>query len=290
MQMAKLMVATAIVAGVVTGCRDAESANSGGGAAASPTQTQAGLITGRVTMPDGKTPPTGDIKDISISIVGVSEAAEKVSYSPAVKPDGTYRQKVSGGQYSFSTATITVNYEGGEYRLPLEPVGNLWNKNRDVADGIVQEFIWHPKGPTPYGKANGLDIGNHTHWYGISIGFRPEGYRNDINQAPPKIPDKSKITVTLKPKGRAIDGSEPKEPVVIERVHDGSSYASMDINDLLPAPYEMSATVSFPDGTSKPLVLFNVEDRNYKPTVPITVQKDNITGGFFKMPITYAIE
>ena len=291
MHAAKRVLATAIVAALVVGCGDDESANaSGGKASEGPTQAQANFITGKVTMPDGKTPPTGDIKDITISIYGVSEAAEKVNYSPAVKPDGTFKQKVSGGQYTFSTFTIAVLYNGAEYRLPLEPVGNLWNKNRDAAEGIAQDFIWYPKGPTSYGKSNGLDIGNHTHWHGISIGFRPEGYRNDIGKVPPKIPDNSKVTVTLKPQGKAIDGSEPKEPVIFERVHNMASYASMDLNDILPATYDMSATVTYPDGTTKPLVLYNFKDRNYIPNVQIVVQKDGIGSGYFKTPITYAIE
>jgi len=56
-------------------------------------------------MEDGS-PLRGDIKDIAISIAGVSTAAESVSYSPVVKADGTFSQKVAGGQYTFSIARI----------------------------------------------------------------------------------------------------------------------------------------------------------------------------------------
>ena len=275
----------------LTGCGDddAPSGSKSAGGAPAPVAAQANYIAGRVTMGDGK-PLRGEIKDISISIGGVSEAAEKVSYSPAVKPDGSFKQKVSGGQYYFSRSTITVLYNGGEYNFPLEPVGSLWNKNQDAADGIVQNFVWKPQGLTPYGQSSGADIGNHTHWYGMSIGLRADGYRNDISKVPTTIPDGSKLLFTLKPQGKAIDGTDPQEQT-IERVHDSKSYKSINLNDLLPAPYELTGVAKLPDGTTKPLLLQGPGDYpKYNPSVKITVQKDNILGGIWNPPVTFVID
>lgn len=276
---------------LIAGCGDDESSSDGAssGGAAAPVTAQANYIAGRVTMGDGSK-LRGEIKDVGVSIYGVSEAAEKVWYTPVVKPDGTYKQKVAGGQYAFNVGKITVLFNGNEFQFPLEPVGSAWNKNQDAADGIVQDFVWKPTGPTPYGQSNGLDIGNHTHWYGLNIGIRADGYRNDIGKSPTPIPEGSKLTFTLKPQGKAIDGTDAKE-LVIERDHTPSSYKSIDLNDLLPAPYELTGTVKFPDGTVKPLLLQGKGMYpNYKPAVPITIEKDGILGGMWKPPIAFVID
>jgi len=246
-------------------------------------------IVGKVTMEDGG-PPRGEIKDIAISVYGVSDAAEKVSYSPAVKPDGTYQQKVAGGQYGFHPARITVLYNGGEFTFPLEPVGPLWNKNRDAAEGIVQDFVWRVTGPTPYGRSEGLDPGNHTHWYGMSINLRADGWRNDINAAPTAIPVGTKLVFTLKPGGKSIDGRD-LETMTFERTYSDQTAFDPDINDIPPAPYELTGKATLPDGTTKPLLLQGPGDYpNYKATVAIVVAKDAILGKLGSPPCTFVIE
>lgn len=287
MQRITTIAAVAAIACWVGGCGQSESNTAA--APNEPAKAASLTISGKVTTPDGR-PLAGDIKDVAVPIYGVSEAAEKVSYSPAVKPDGTYRQKVAAGQYAFNPATVTVLYNNAEFRLPLEPVGNLWNKNRDAADGITQDFVWKPSGPTPYGQSNGLDIGNHTHWYGLSVGVRANGYREDLKASPKPIPDNTKLTFTLTPTGRAIDGTEPK-PISIDRTYSSKSYASIDLNDLLPAPYELTGTATLPDGSTKPLLLQGRGDYpGFKPSVKITVEKDGILGGMWKQPVQFAID
>jgi hypothetical protein len=253
------------------------------------TAPQANIIAGKVTMADGS-PLRGEIKDIGISIYGVSEAAERVSYTPPVMPDGSYKQKVVGGQYAFNVGSITLLHEGNEFSFKLEATGNLWQKNRDAADGIVQDFVWKPTGVTPYGLSNGSDIGNHTHWYGMGIAVRADGYRNDIKQPPTVIPDGTKLLFTLTPTGKAIDGTQPV-PQTIERVHDSTSSKSITLNDILPAPYALSGVANLPDGSSKPLLLQGPGNYpNYFPTVQIKVEKDGIIGGIFNPQVTFVVD
>lgn len=275
----------------VGGCgeSDAASASGGGEAPAAAKAAEPGYVTGRVTMADGS-PLRGEIKDIAINIYGVSEAAEKVSYGAAVKPDGTYRQKVAPGQYAFNPARITVLFNGQEFQFPLEPVGNLWNKNRDAEEAIVQDFVWKVTGPTPYGQSSGLNPGNATHWYGMSVGLRADGYRNDLGKAPTPIPDTSKLTFQLKPLSKAIDGSDVK-PITMERPFSNSNYAPLDLNDLPPAEYELTGVATLPDGSTKPLLLQGKGDYpGYKPVVKLTVEKDNILGSMWKPPISFVID
>lgn len=274
---------------LLAGCDGEEAPAASSGGTPAPVQAQANYIAGRVTMGDG-TPLRGEIKDIALSIYGVSEAAEKVNYSPAVKPDGTYKQKVAGGQYAFNVGRITVMYDGAEYQFPLEPVGSNWNKNRDAAEGIVQDFVWKPTGVTPYGQSNGSDIGNHTHWYGMGIAVSADGYRNDISKVPTTIPDGTKLLFTLKPLGKGVDGTEPKEQT-IERIHDSKSYKSITLNDNLPAPYELTGVAKLPDGSTKPLLLQAPGDQpKYHPSVKIKVEKDGILGGIFNPPVKFVID
>ena len=296
----------AVVASVSGGCGDraaddtdqARSASDGaavaGGTAANnsaePAAPQSLVIAGRVSMADGS-PPRGDIKDITISIQGVSEAGERVQYSPAVGTDGAYKQKVVPGQYSFSQGRISVIYNGSvQFDLPLEPVGGLWRKDRDAADGIVQDWVWKVTGPTPYGISEGSDPTNATHWYGMSIQLKPAGWRNDTNKPPTEIPDGSKLVFTLKPTTKSVDGRDV-EPVVVERVFSSDTLYDPDINDLTPASYEMSGEATLPDGTVKPLLLQGSDEYpGYKPAVAVVLEKDNIIGGMFKPPIDFIIE
>jgi hypothetical protein len=253
-----------------------------------PVAAAAGYAAGRITMADGQ-PLRGEVKDISVSISGVSEAAERVQYAPAVKPDGTYRQKLAPGQYVFNASTITVVYQNGEHRLPLEPVGAAWNKNRDAEEGIVQDFLWKVTGPTPYGQSEGLDTNNATHWYGMSIGLRPDGWRNDTNAAPTSIPDGTRMTFTLEATGPAIDGRE-LEPIVVERSFKNTGWNSLDLADIPPAPYRLSGVATLPDGSTKPLLLQGqVEYPAYAPTVQIKVEKDSILGKIAKPLLSFVL-
>lgn len=272
---------------LIAGCSEEEGSKATQGTG--PTQATGGLAVGKVTMADGS-PLRGEVQDIGISIGGVSEAAENVSYSPAVKPDGTYKQKLAPGQYRFSPARLTLMYDGQQYQFPLEPVGSAWNKDRDAAEGIAQDFVWKPNGPTPYGQSEKLDNGNHTHWYGMSVSIRADGWRNDISAAPAPVPDGTKLTFNFKPTGKAIDGTDP-QPVTAERTSTANYSGPLDIPDLLPAPYEVTGTATLPDGTTKPLLWQGKGDYpGYKPMVSIKVEKDNILGKLWSPPLTFVIE
>jgi len=253
------------------------------------TQSESGFATGRVTLPDGK-PLGGDIKDISISISGVSEAAERVSYTPIVKPDGTYRQKLAGGQYQFNPSKIKVNFGNHQFDFPLEPVGNNSTKNQDAADGIEQDFVWKVTGPTPYGQSQGLDPNNATHWYGMSVGLRASGYRDDIKAAPTPIPDDTVLVFQLKPTSKSIDEQE-LQPITVKRKFRNDSLSNVDINDVPPANYELSGTAELPDGSKKPILLQGKDEYpSYKESISVRLEKDNLLGGMWKHPLSFVLE
>lgn len=247
----------------------------GASADSGPIKPKSNVIAGRVTMEDGSA-LRGDIQDVVINISGVSGAGQEVSYTPAVNDEGVYRQKVADGQYVFSGNYnyVVMLYGDTEFQLPLEPVGRNWSKQRDAEDGIVQDFILKFTGPTPYGKSSGLDSGNATHWYGLSIGMSASGYRDDLKAVSFKIPAGTKLTFTLRATANGIDGRPVPAPITLERVYE-DSYSKLDLNDLMPAPYEVTGTATLPNGTTKRLLFQGPGDYpKYKPALSLPLQSD----------------
>lgn len=267
------------------GCGDdTPSSSAGSGSAPAAQSAQANYVVGKVTMADGK-PLSGDVKDIRILITGIGTAAENITFTPVVKPDGTYKQKVSNGQFRSSGGTITVVYNGTtQFQLPLEPVGSNWNKSQDAADGIVQDYVWKPTGPTPYGLSEGLSKRNHTHWYGMSVGMVFQGFRSDKNTTAVLFPEGTKLVFTCKPTSKAIDGTQPETRTIEMPFNPKDITYNDDISDLPPADWEITGIAKLPDGTTKPLIFQGKGDYpNYKPVLKAPLEKDgSMSGGYFK--------
>jgi hypothetical protein len=226
---------------------------------------QRGFAVGRVTLPDGSPlPPT--VERVQIWINGVSSAGSNVSYEPLVQPDGTYRQQLADGQYRFGTGYVSVRHRERVFELPLEPVGELATRSRAAAEGIVQDFVWKPTGPTPLAQALGPDPSNHTHWYGARIGTSAGGWRGDYDdqgslvnrgRAPRPIPEGTKVVLTLRPLTPSLDG-RALPPVTIERAVAWN--ISSRFHDLPPADYELSGVAALPDGRRTQLTFRGSEE------------------------------
>lgn len=241
---------------------------------------ESGFAMGRVTMADGS-PITAQGADISIDIVGTTEVGARVSYSPPVNPDGTYRQKLAAGFYTFGVCTIELPFEGRKYAFRIEPVGNLHQKDREAAQGIVQDFVWKLTGPQ---LRNDGDVNNHTMWYGGSVGVRFGTWRNDINKASTALPDGTPVTFTLKPTtAKQIDGSNAKT-VTIERKYSARWKQCDALIDIPVAHYEMTGFATLADGTRKPL-LFEVKYAQYAAVQPILFEPDLVMRNVIK-PLT----
>jgi hypothetical protein len=204
-----------VCVGIAAGCGDSgqsgEAAAGSAAESAAAVKAESGYIVGRVLDESGK--PLTYADDIGISIMGISEAGEKIQYSPGIKPDGAYRQKVVPGSYKFGTARAKIRFEPHVFAFDLKPVGNDWRKDRDAKDGITQDYVYHMTGVRTQDKP---DPNNHTHWYGMSIGVRLSGYRDDIKKPTVAPPDGTKFVFTLTPKSKLITGAEAKE-IKLER-------------------------------------------------------------------------
>lgn len=239
-----------------------------------------GYALGKVTFEDGS-PITGDVRDYMISISGISEAGEKVGYTPIVK-DGTYMQKLVPGQFRFNAGKIKVRFAEADFMLDLVPVGPNWDKNQDSADGIVQDFVWKPTGlRETYGEQ--ANPNNATHWHGLNVGLLFQTWRSDTKQAPTVLPEGTKLVFTLVPTSNGIDGSELK-PITIERDwRPKDTTPNDDLNDLMPANYDLTGVAKLPDGTDRPILLQgNGVYPNYTTVGKVTVEYDGILGGMWK--------
>ena len=265
------------------GCVDPEGTGAAGADAPAP---QSGYAVGRVTMEDG-TPLRGDIQDVSVSISGVSDAAENVSYQPVITPEGVYRQRLAPGEYTFSPSQLTVVHEGRRFRLPLEPAGALFQKSRNADSGIIQDFVWKVSGPTPYGIQSGLSETNHTHWYGMSISVRADSWRSDTGSAPRPIPDGAALSFTLQPLSASISG-DTLQPITLQRIQDHSFSAAL--NDIIPATYDLSGSVTLPDGSQHPLLLKVAGEAAYTPSVRMTPEPDGLVSSIHTQMVSYVID
>lgn len=212
---------------------------------------QKNIASGKITLANGQPIPV-EVDEVVILIHGVSEAGERASYTPAVKK-GAYRQKLAAGQFRFDSGSIKIPFNGVLFTLPLEPVGKLWNKNQDSADGIVQDFVWKPTGAANLNGAK-PDPGNHTHWYGMTLGMSFQEHRGDLQKPTVKLPAGTKLLFTLTPKSKSIDGRE-LEPTTIERNWDPKEYyPKHDLYDLPPANYEITGIAKLPDGSTRTIL------------------------------------
>ena len=248
-----------------------------------------GFVVGRISFPDG-TRLTGDIVDQAIAVQGVSAMGERVSFAPVVGPDGTYRQRVSPGTYSVSRAVVTLRHKGVEYRVPLEPVGNLADKSRDSDAGIVQDFVWNVTGPTSRSRSGMPNVNESGDWNGAHIRLTWQTYQQGKGgtQAPP---DGTQLRYTVRPVSPTLDG-RTLEPFVLERVwRPGKPTPVEDLNDLPPADYEVTGEARFPDGTTKPILFQGPEDRpRFVPVLKAPLLKGGYVGAFSPTMAGFVIE
>jgi len=249
--------------------------------------TEPGHFTGRVTLADGS-PITVPGVEYRVVIAGVTAVGESNTFQPPVGPDGTFRLRLPPGLFKPPYGTITVPFEGKRYSLWLDPVDPV-KGTRESAPGIAQNFVWRLTGQKP--DVRNPDVNNATHWFGSTIPLIASEFRNDIGQKVAPLPDGSKIAWTLKPTSKLIDGSEGK-PLTVERTWRAGGSGFDALNDLPAANYEVSAVATLPDGSTKTLLLTDLEDRRYKPKARVTLQPEEALHHYVYLPrqVSWAAE
>lgn len=275
------IVAVMVTSALVAGCGSESS-----GDPSAPMKAESGYIVGRVLGSDGK--PIAVAQDIALNVEGVSEAGERVNFSPAVKPDGTFRQKLVAGSYRIGRSTVDVKFGDHVFTYDLTPQGELHDKNREANDGITQDFVWNMTGQRTSGTP---DPNNHTHWYGMTIGMQFSLYRDDIRQATTAPPAGTTLVFTLKPMTTLVNG-QAGQTLTIEREWRPRDITTNDnLNDLPPATYEITGVATLPDGTTKTILLQGPGDYpKFGPAATAVLELDGLLGGMSKPPIAWVLD
>jgi hypothetical protein len=248
-------------------------------ATAPATAAQMGHFTGRITFADGSPITLPDL-EYEITIAGVTAVGENNVFKPSVGPDGTFKLRLPEGLFKPPYGTIMVPFEGKKYSLWLDPV-EPFKGTRESSSGIAQNFVWRLTGPRPHTR--NPDVNNATHWFGSSIRLIPSSFRNDIGQKVTPLADGSKIAWTLKPTSKVIDGSDGKT-LTVERAWRTNGSGFDLLNDLPAANYEISAVATLPDGSTKTLLLTDLEDNRYKPTAKMVLEPEEAMYHYVYLP------
>jgi hypothetical protein len=262
----------------------ADGASTGTGAAAI---AEPGYFTGRVALADGSPITLPGVK-YSITINGVTAVGERNGFTPKVNADGTFRLKLPQGMFYPPYGTITVPFESKNYIVPLHPIDPV-EETRDSAEGIVQNFAWQLTGAHP--RELNPDPQNATHWYGITIPLIRQVYREDAKESQQPLPDGTKVTWTLKPISKRMDGAEA-QPLTLERTSGANASVFDKLNDLPPANYEVSAVAKLPDGSTKRVLLVAAGDSSnvYRPTAHVVLEPYGNTSEVVVNQIYWALE
>lgn len=248
-----------------------------------------GFAVGRISFEDG-TRLTGNIVGYAVAIYGTSAAAERVSYSPVVRPDGTYRQRLVPGNYTVAQAFVTLRHKGVDFRVPLEPVGDLADKSREAEDGIVQDFVWKVTGPTPRGRSGTPNPSEEGHWHGAHIRLTWQTFQQGkgSTKAPP---DGTRLVFTCRPVSSTLDGRNLK-PFTLERSWTSAKVTRPDdLNDLPPADYEVTGEARLPDGTTKPILFQGPMDYpKFVPVLKAPLLKGDYVGAFNRTAAGFLVE
>ena len=224
-------------------------------------------------MPDGSPISIPGAK-VTLVLIGVpSKPGENLQYNLTVGPDGNYEQQVPPGQYHFSHAMIEVAYAGDNYRLDLDPIGDM-HAIRPASAGIVQDFVWKIAGQRP-GYAG--DPQQSLHWYGAQLSLSYAFYRDDAKQAFPLPDPGTRFLLELTPQGPLIDGSAGQK-LQFERewTAEMSATSALLLPDLPIGSYSLAGVIVKPDGTRQRAV-FEAGSGRYLPQVIVKFPPRRLT-------------
>lgn len=207
-------------------------------------QPKAGYIAGTVLDARGQA-ITAKAK-ITVSISGISAAAQNVSYTLPVNAMGQYSQRVSDGSYRVSATLIYTDAAGQLFTFYPEPQEP--DVSYDSAAGIVKNFRWKISGPIPDTNAGSTSINDYYGW-SLDLNFPQSMPAKDL----PTLYPGGKIRATLTPSGPLWDGS-PSATITREApIQPLSDTFGVQMYDFPYGLYTLSVVVVDAGGTVHPL-------------------------------------
>lgn len=237
-----------------------------------PIRPRAGYVIGRAVFEDGR-----PIPKFNVSVTGFDGAAQVLAGSPSL--GGTTGTSGAYAVQTLDTLTHTkpvratvigvhadavIDYHGHHYEIPLRPTDGLIDGSDangfrgDSGKGVVRDFVLSMSGRKPDAD-EGSQVGYRTAYYGatieVDVTFSKGKYSNieDATSLSKAFPAASLAEVTLTPLGSLLDGS--RGAVVVRRFQLGSSWKEKFLRGIPIGVYQVTATLTPPGGTSRPLVL-----------------------------------
>jgi hypothetical protein len=199
------------------------------------------VVQGTVSTVDGR-----PIAGATIRVAGATGAARGTSIKAKTDANGRYRVTVPLGHYNVD-GFVDVQYNGQTYK-------ELWLDRGDAPcervmsdKGIIRNFVLRMSGPKRC--TNGVDARNPDAYYGTYITAMSSAF-----------PDDAVITFTLTPNGPLADGTKGRTLAIKRsgaalKKGGGPIEETSFLHDIPLGRYNVTATVSYADGTQRGAVL-----------------------------------
>jgi hypothetical protein len=182
---------------------------------------------------------------VEVHCFGTTFAGAKTSYNIPVDSSGHYEQRVPNGLYRL-LCQAQIPFNGETLPITLDCAdGQPSDKDQNSADaGICKDFVLKLSGE----RAGGAQRHGHNGWDFCAVdGADPLHWFSSRGASTPQI------TLTLTPTSPMIDGSKGRP---IEYRCDPRTLSTVNRFPGTPiASYRVTATLTYPDGTTKPALL-----------------------------------
>lgn len=199
-------------------------------------------IVGDILTLDGK--PIPNVVTATVSVGGVSIAAERTHYTLAVDKAGHFEQKIPDGLYKLFPKVV-VNLNGHQVPVDVVPIDVAGARvDQSSAEGIVQDFRLVLNALDPLQDPNRPES-----YLGGSVHVSDPTYTPQTGEISHRHPG-AKIRFTFVPLTSAVDGSKI-DPFAVDM--EPTKVKGYGITRLPLAAYRVSAALAMPGGSTQPL-------------------------------------
>jgi len=265
-------------------------------AAVPPVKARAGHIVGRAVRPDGSPVPAfivaySGFEDGKLANTYMDGSLAETVNAEAKGAGGRYSIAVPKGAYRAS-AYVAYKFKGRQYYFDLEPLGPTPKYDykglqlEKLRGGLVRDFVLKMTGKKRDASENTETVYRYAYFGGtVKLDAQQtEGTYGGGSQLSKPLrdafPADSKILLSLKPNGPAVDGTT-LAPVDAELALGDDGKWTFMVRGIYPGTYTARANLRLPDGQIKPLLLSTKPSiHDYKNSRVIFDRQSSVTVDF----------